>query len=89
MCCLSLTVQCKTVNCRNSNQQTTGIVHLFLKCIYLFIAPTCFGHSLACYVVQRKNNVYVFQDTVVYISVLQFQFIMCYNYKYSIKNVKQ
>jgi hypothetical protein len=30
-------------------------------------------HQGACYKVQQKNNVYIFQDTVIYISVLQFQ----------------
>ena len=31
----------------------------------------------ACYMVQRKNNVYISQDTVIYISVFQLQFIIC------------
>ena len=47
----------------------------FLK-IYLFIYrrdmfqlfPS--HHQGACYMVQQKNNVYIFQDTVIYISVL-------------------
>jgi hypothetical protein len=34
-------------------------------------------HQGACYMVQQKNSVYIFQDTVIYISVLQLQFIMC------------
>jgi hypothetical protein len=34
-------------------------------------------HQGACYMVQRKNNVYIFQDTVIYISVLQLQFNIC------------
>ena len=47
--------------------------------IYLFIYRTHMfrlfpsHHQGACYMVQRKNNVYIFQDTVIYISVLQFQ----------------
>jgi hypothetical protein len=54
--------------------------------IYLFIYRTDMfrlflsHHQSACYIVQRKNNVYTFQDTVVYISVLQFQCTMCWNY---------
>ena len=56
----------------------TVIVYLFLKYIYLFTTPTFrifpSHHQSACYVAQRKNNVYIFQDAVIYISVLQFQF---------------
>jgi hypothetical protein len=35
-------------------------------------------HQGACYMAQRKKNVYIFQDTVIYIRVLQFQFTMCH-----------
>jgi hypothetical protein len=36
------------INWRKSNEhKCTVIVYIFLKCIYLFIAPTCFGYSLA------------------------------------------
>ena len=54
----------------------------FLK-IYLFIYRTDMfrlfpsHRQSSCYMVQRKNNVYIFQGTVIYISVLQFQFTMC------------
>jgi non-ribosomal peptide synthetase component E (peptide arylation enzyme) len=55
--------------------------------IYLFIYRTDMfrlfpsHHQGACYMVQRKNNVCIFQDITSYlhyISVLQFQFTMCY-----------
>ena len=37
------------------------------------------GHSQgACYMVQWKNAVYIFQVTVIYIIVLQFQFTGLY-----------
>ena len=36
---VSHTVHYTTINCRKSNQQCTGIVYLFLKIIYWFIAP--------------------------------------------------
>ena len=61
----------------------TVIVNLFLKFIYLFIYRTDMfrlfpsHHDGACYTVQRKKNFYIFQDTVIYISVIQFQFTMC------------
>jgi hypothetical protein len=53
----------------------------FLK-IYLFIAPICFGYSLAIIRVlviwYRGRTMCVFlQDTVIYISVFQFQFKIC------------
>jgi hypothetical protein len=38
-------------------------------------------HQRACYMVQQKNNVYILQYTVIYISVYQFQFTMCKTYK--------
>ena len=56
----------------------------FLK-IYFFIYRTDMfrlfpsHHQCACYMVQRKNNVYNLQDTFIYISVLQFQFTMSYD----------
>jgi hypothetical protein len=32
-----------------------------------------YSHHLgACYMSQRKNNVYIFQDTVIYINILRF-----------------
>jgi hypothetical protein len=58
------------------------IVYIFLKCIYLFIAPTCFGCSLAIirmlviWYNAREQCVYL-QDTIIYISVLQFKFTIC------------
>ena len=61
----------------------TVTVYLFLKFIYLLIHRTdifrLFPSHIhgACYMVQRKNNVYIFQDTVIYISVFQFRFTMC------------
>ena len=54
----------------------------FLK-IYIFIYRADMFrlfrsyHQGACYMVQRKNNVCVFPDTVIYINVLQFKFAMC------------
>jgi hypothetical protein len=50
--------------------------------IYLFIYRTdtfrlfSSHHQGACYLVQRKNNVYIFQGAIIYISV-QLQLIMC------------
>jgi hypothetical protein len=44
--------------------------------MYLFIYRTVMFRLIpthyqgACYMVQLKNNVYIFQDTVIYISVL-------------------
>jgi hypothetical protein len=70
---------------KNTHKQLTGekvtnkctvIVYRFLKFIYLFIYRTDMfrlfpsHHQGACYMVQRKNNVYVFQDTVIYISAV-------------------
>jgi hypothetical protein len=58
-------------------------MYLFLNFIYLFIYRNGMFLLLpihrqgACYMVQRKNNVYIFQDTVIYISGIQFQFTMC------------
>ena len=40
-------VHYNTINCGKSNQKCTVIAYLSLKFIYLFIAPTCFGYSLA------------------------------------------
>jgi hypothetical protein len=34
-------------------------------------------HEGACYMVQRKKNVYIYQYTVIYISVIQLQFTVC------------
>jgi hypothetical protein len=51
----------------------TVIVYFFLKCIYLFTTSTFRlfpSHHQSAYVAQRKNNVYIFQDAVIYISVL-------------------
>ena len=39
------------------------------------------NHQGACYMAQRKNNVYIFQDTVIYISAVQFQFTTQSNVK--------
>ena len=80
--CVSHTVYYRTVNWRKSNQQMHCNWVYFLK-IYLFINRTDMfllfpsRHQGACYMVQRKNNVYIFQDTVINISVLQLQFITC------------
>ena len=87
--CLTLCILRQLAGEKVTNKNT-GIVYLFLKFIYLFIylfiALPCFGYSLVisrvpviCY--NRRNKVYIFQDTVIYISVLRFQFIMYYNYK--------
>jgi hypothetical protein len=71
-----------TLNVEKSNQQMHCNYVSFLK-IYLFIYrtgmfwPFLSHHYVACYVVQRKNNVYILQDTVIYISALQFQFTIC------------
>jgi hypothetical protein len=54
----------------------------FIK-MYVFIYHTDMfrlflsHHQGACYMVQWKNNVYILQDTIIYISVLQFQFTIC------------
>ena len=51
--------------------------------MYLFIYHTDMfrlfptHYQGAYYIVQQKNNVYILQDTVVYISVLQFLFTTC------------
>ena len=51
--------------------------------MYLFIYRTDMfrlfpSHNQgACYMVQRMKNVYIFQDTVTYVSVLQFKSTMC------------
>ena len=75
-----------TINWRKSNQQMHCICVYFLKVylfIYLFIYHTDMfrlfpsHHQGAYYMVERKNNVYIFQDTFIYVSVLRFQFIMC------------
>jgi hypothetical protein len=69
---LPFTVHCKTINWRKSNQQMHWNFMSFLK-IYLFIYRTnmfrlfCSHHQGACYMVQWKNNMYIFQDTVIYI----------------------
>ena len=58
----------------------TVIVFLSLKFIYFIYRTDMFRlfpshHQGACYMVQLKNNnVHIFQDTVIYISNLQFQF---------------
>jgi hypothetical protein len=58
------------------------IVYLFLKCIYLFIYRTDMfllfpsHHQGASCMVQRRNNVCIFQYTIIYISVLQLQFTL-------------
>jgi hypothetical protein len=51
----------------------------FIK-IYLSIAPTCFGYCLAIIrvlVIWYTISVYIFQDTLIYISVLEFQITLC------------
>jgi hypothetical protein len=53
----------------------TVIVYIFLKFIYCTDVFWLFpGNSQgACYMVQWKNTVYIFQDTFIYVIVLQFQ----------------
>ena len=87
--CVSHTVHYKTVNWRKSNQKCTGIVYIFLKFIYLSIAPTCFGYCLAIirvlviwyigkrcvYFPKYSSNDCIFEN--IHISVLQFYFTIC------------
>ena len=79
-------VRTMSVNWRKSNQQMHWNCVFSQKFIYFFIAPTCFGYSLAITRVlviwyNIGEQCAYFQDTVIYISVLQFQFTVCYNYK--------
>ena len=68
---------------RKRNQQIHWNCLSFLKIIYLCIYHTnmfrlFFSHDQeACYMVQQKNNVHIFQDTVIDIRVFQFQFTVC------------
>ena len=76
VCVCVLTGEKVTNNC-------SVIVYLFLKFIYLFIYRTdkfrlfLSRHQGACYMVQRKKKCVYFEYTVIYISVLQFQFTKC------------
>jgi hypothetical protein len=46
---VSHTVHYKTTNAIEITNKCTGIVCVFFKLIYLVIAPTCFGYSLAIF----------------------------------------
>jgi hypothetical protein len=42
-------------------------IYLFIYCTYMFRLFSS-HHQGACYTVQRKNNVYILQYTVIYIT---------------------
>jgi hypothetical protein len=75
-------VRYKTIKLDRNNQQIYSNWVRFLK-IYIFIYRTYIfrlfpsHHQNACYMVQRKNNVYIIQDKIISISVLQAQFTVC------------
>jgi hypothetical protein len=70
---VSHTVHYKTINwSKITNKCTANVylkIYLYIYCIDRF--QLFCSHWGACYMVQQKNNVYIFQDTVIYIRVLK------------------